>query len=223
MISPMIIKLQRMVSPRYSRYPPHASCIPHDTEHPHGTQYTSHMHHEIPHGTEHPYGTAHPHGTTHTRTHTHTHTHTRYTGCFTFLLGAAFISFSFCSIITSCSESPIAKKLLFGSFLIIEILRPGWYCLNSPVSFLQGLNFASTPLIITGILFYLYDLGHTGVPRGDSGEPGLCWFGSIREMLALTLPISTNDLNEPVSLMTWWILKNDIKQNLSWKLREIRR
>ena len=40
----------------------------------------------------------------------------------------------FCSIMTSCTESPITTKLPFGSSSILEILRLGWYCLNSPIS-----------------------------------------------------------------------------------------
>ena len=67
-----------------------------------------------------------------------------------FLPRVAFILFSFCNTVTSCSESPIAKKSPFGSSLNVEILRLGWYCLNLPITFLQDLNFSSTPLIITG-------------------------------------------------------------------------
>ena len=51
--------------------------------------------------------------------------------------------------------------------------RLGWYSLNSPISFLQDLNFSSAPLIITGIVFFLYGLGSTGVPVGASEEPDL--------------------------------------------------
>ena len=40
----------------------------------------------------------------------------------TFLPRAAFILFSFCNIVTSCTESPIAKKSPFGSSLISEVL-----------------------------------------------------------------------------------------------------
>ena len=38
----------------------------------------------------------------------------------------------------------------------------GWYCLSSPKSCLQFLNFSSTPLMITGILFFTVDDGLTG-------------------------------------------------------------
>ena len=44
---------------------------------------------------------------------------------------------------------------------------------KSPISFLQDLNFSSTPLIMTGITFFLHGFGRTGVPRGGSEEPGL--------------------------------------------------
>ena len=40
MISPTVLKFQRMVSP-------------HSTEHPHGTHDILHVHHDIPHSTEH--------------------------------------------------------------------------------------------------------------------------------------------------------------------------
>ena len=60
----------------------------------------------------------------------------------TFLPRAALILLSFCNMITSCIESPIATKSPLGSSLILEILRLGWYCLNSPISFLQDLNFS---------------------------------------------------------------------------------
>ena len=43
MISPTVLRFQKMVSP-------------HGTEHPHGTHDIPHVHHDIPHGTEHPPG-----------------------------------------------------------------------------------------------------------------------------------------------------------------------
>ena len=96
-----------------------------------------------------------------------------------------FILPSFCKIITSCSESPIATKSPFGSSLILKILKLGWYCFNSPVSFLRDFMFSSTPPIMTRIVFFLQDLGRTGVPRGGSEEPGLAWLESVGELLAL--------------------------------------
>ena len=73
----------------------------------------------------------------------------------------------------SCTESPIIRKSPFGSSLIWLILRLGWYCLSSPKSCLQFLNFSSTPLMITGILFFKLDDGLTGELSGGSEEPGL--------------------------------------------------
>ena len=94
---------------------------------------------------------------------------------------AAFILLSICSIMTPCTESPITKKLPFGSSLILEILKLGWYCFNSPFRVLQFLNFSSTPLNITGIEFFILGLGCTGVLRGGLEEHGLGWLGSIGE------------------------------------------
>ena len=93
---------------------------------------------------------------------------------------AAFVLLSFCSIMTSCTEPLIITKSPFGSSLILEILRLGWYCLNSLISVLQFLNFPSTPLSITGIEFFVLGLGRTGVPRGTG-----TWLGSVVELLAL--------------------------------------
>ena len=88
-------------------------------------------------------------------------------------------------MITSCTESPITKKSPFGDSLICETLRIGWYCLNSPIMDLQFLNFPSTSLSITGILFLRLGLGRTGVPKGGLEEPDLGWPGSVGELLAL--------------------------------------
>ena len=85
----------------------------------------------------------------------------------------------------SCTESPITTKLPFGSSLILEILRLGWYCLNLSISGLQFLNFSSTPLSITEIELFILGLGRTGVPRGGSEEPGLGWLRGVGELLAL--------------------------------------
>ena len=86
MISPMVLKLQRMVSPmilntptvlmipHVHHYIPAALSIPHGTQDnptvlmisptvlniPHGTQDIPHRTHDIPHVTEHPHGSAHP-------------------------------------------------------------------------------------------------------------------------------------------------------------------
>ena len=76
-------------------------------------------------------------------------------------------------MITSCRVSPIITESPFGSSVILESVRLGWYCLNSPDSFLFVLNFSSTPVIVAGIEFFLRVLGRTGVPRGSSDEPGL--------------------------------------------------
>ena len=103
----------------------------------------------------------------------------------TLLARAAFILLSLCSIMTSCTESPITTKSRFGSFLTCEILRLGWNCVNSPINFLQFLNFSSTALGITGIVSSRLGLGRTGVPRGDLEEHGLSWLGSMGELLAL--------------------------------------
>ena len=92
---------------------------------------------------------------------------------FTFLPSAAFILLSFCSIMTSCTELPVTTESPFGSSLILEILRLGWYCLNSPISVVQFLNFLLTPLSINGIEFFILGLGRTGVLRGGSEKPGL--------------------------------------------------
>ena len=54
----------------------------------------------------------------------------------------------------------------------MKVLRYGWYCPNLPISFLQVLNFSSTPLIFTGIVLLVIGLGHAGAPRGGSEEPG---------------------------------------------------
>ena len=86
---------------------------------------------------------------------------------------------------TSCTESPITTKSPSGSSLILEILRLGWHCLNSPISVIKFLNSSSTPLSITGTEFFTLGLGRTGVPRGGSEEPGLGWLGSVGELLAL--------------------------------------
>ena len=59
----------------------------------------------------------------------------------------------------------------------------GWYCLNSPCSFFQDLNFSLTPLIMTGIVFFLHGFASMDVPRGVLEEPGL--LGSVGELLAL--------------------------------------
>ena len=97
----------------------------------------------------------------------------------TFLPSAAFILLSLCNIVTSCTESQVTTKFPFGSSLTPEILRLGWYCLSSPISVLQFLNFSSTPLSITGIEFFIFGLGRTGVPGGGLEEPGLGWLGSV--------------------------------------------
>ena len=88
-------------------------------------------------------------------------------------------------MITSGIESPINTISPFRNSLILEILSLGWYCLNSPDSFPQDLNFSSTPLIMTGIVFFLFDFGRRGVLRGGSEEPGLDLLGSVDELLAL--------------------------------------
>ena len=54
----------------------------------------------------------------------------------------------------------------------------------------QFLNFPSTPLSITGILFLRFGLGRTGVPKGGSEEPDLGWLGSVGELLALRFLLS---------------------------------
>ena len=87
---------------------------------------------------------------------------------------------------TSYTESLITTKSPFGNSLICEILRLGWNCLNSPINDLRFLNFPSTQLSITGIVFLRLGLGRTGVPRGGSKEPGLGWLGSVGELLILS-------------------------------------
>ena len=101
----------------------------------------------------------------------------------TFLPRAAFI-------LLCCIGSPIATKITFWKLLDscnfeTGVVPRGWYCLNSSISFLKDLNFSSTPLIITGMMFFLHGLGCTGVLRGDSEEPGLGWLASVGELLAL--------------------------------------
>ena len=49
---------------------------------------------------------------------------------------------------------------------------------------LQFSNLPSTPQCITGILFLMFGLGRTGVPRGGSEEPGFGWLGSVGKPLA---------------------------------------
>ena len=103
----------------------------------------------------------------------------------TFWPNAAFILVSLCKISTSCNESPIITKSPFQRALILETLRPGWYCLNSPISCLHVLILLSTPLIITGIVFLRLGRGQTGVSGGGSEEPFFCRVGSVGEPLAL--------------------------------------
>ena len=103
----------------------------------------------------------------------------------THLPSAAFILLSFCRIMTSCTESPMTTKSPFVSSLILKILRLGCYCLNSPISVLQFLNFSSMPLRITRIEFCILGLGRYRVPKGGSKEPGLGWLFSVGEFMAL--------------------------------------
>ena len=68
---------------------------------------------------------------------------------------------------------------------MLETLRLGWYCLNSLISCLQVLILSSTPLIITGIVFFRLGRGRTGVSGGCSEELGFCRAGSVAELMAL--------------------------------------
>ena len=43
-------------------------------------------------------------------------------------------------------------------------------------------EFSSTPLMITGILFFTVDDGLTGGLSGGSEEPGFRWLGSLGEL-----------------------------------------
>ena len=86
MISPTLLKLQRMVSPSGTDYPHGSHGIPHvhhdilhGTEYPHGTQDIPHIYQDIPHGTEYP-----PPYSRYPSTSvmvSPTVLHTRYTGC----------------------------------------------------------------------------------------------------------------------------------------------
>ena len=73
MISPTVLKFQRMVSPTvlntttvFMMFPHGHHDIPHGVEHPHRTQDNPHGTHDIPYGTEHPTVLGTPHGTAHT-------------------------------------------------------------------------------------------------------------------------------------------------------------
>ena len=55
------------------------------------------------------------------------------------------------------------RKLPFDNFLICEILRLGWNCLNSAINFLQFQNSSLTPLRMTRMVFLWFGLGRTGV------------------------------------------------------------
>ena len=85
----------------------------------------------------------------------------------------------FCKIIMSCIESPITIKSPLGSSLILETLRLGWYCLNSPIIDLQFFNFISTPLSIIGIVVLMAGFGRVGVIGGGSEEPVFCRVGAL--------------------------------------------
>ena len=49
----------------------------------------------------------------------------------------------------------------------------------------QFVNFTSTPLSITGILFLMVGFGQTGVTGGGSEEPVFCRVGSVGDLTAL--------------------------------------